>query len=143
MLTIIEKVLLLQNIDLFSFVTSEQLSFLAAIAEEVSVGPARSLYRENDAPDGLYVVVSGAVSMRRGGEPIDRVGPNGAFGVWALFDDQPRLTAAETLEESRLLFVSRDSFYEVLSDHVDIVGSLFKHLVERLRHLATAAERYA
>jgi CRP-like cAMP-binding protein len=140
MLTIIEKVLLLQNIDLFSYVTSEQLSFFAAIAEEVTVKPAYVLYQENDAPDGLYVVVSGSVGMLRGQEEIDRMGANTSFGVWALFDDGPRLTSAKTLEESRLLFVSRDDFYEVLSDHVDIVEGLFKHLVQRLRRLASVVE---
>ncbi|MBI4483856.1 MAG: cyclic nucleotide-binding domain-containing protein [Acidobacteria bacterium] len=140
MLTLIEKVLLLQNIELFSHVTLEQLSFLAAIAQELLIEPARELYRENDAPDGLYVVISGAVSMRRGQEEIDRIGPNGSFGVWALFDDEPRLTTAETLEESRLLFVPREDFYDVLSDHVDIVQGLFKHLVQRLRRLATVID---
>jgi len=140
MLTIVEKVLLLQNIELFSLITSEQLSFLAAIAEEIEVAPSHILYRENDVPDGLYVVISGAVAMRRGDHQIDRVGPNGSFGVWALFDDEPRLTTAETLEPSRLLFVQRDEFYEVLSDHVDIVSGLFKQLVGRLRRLATVAE---
>ena len=81
MLTVIEKVLLLQNIDLFSYVTSEQLSFFAAIAQEVTVKPARILYRENDAPDGLYVLVSGSVGMHRGQEEIDGMGPNTSFGV--------------------------------------------------------------
>ena len=141
MLTVIEKVLLLQNIDLFSYVTSEQLSFFAGIAEEVTIKPARILYRENDAPDGLYVVVSGSVGMHRGQEEIDRMGPNTSFGVWALFDDSPRLTTAKAIEESRLLFVSRDDFYEVLSDHVDIVEGLFKHLVQRIRRLASVVEQ--
>ena len=141
MLTVIEKVLLLQNIDLFSYVTSEQLSFFAAIAEEVTINPARVLYRENDAPDGLYVVVSGSVGMHRGQDEIDRMGPSTSFGVWALFDDSPRLTTAKAIEESRLLFVSRDDFYEVLSDHVDIVEGLFKHLVQRIRRLASVAEQ--
>jgi CRP-like cAMP-binding protein len=140
MLTIIEKVLLLQNIDLFSHVTSEQVSFFAALADEILVGADRILYRENDSPDGLYVVISGSVAMQRGKEEIDRIGPNGSFGVWALFDDEPRLTTAKTLEESRLLFVSRDDFYDVLSDHVDIVEGLFKHLVKRLRRLASVVE---
>jgi CRP-like cAMP-binding protein len=140
MLTIIEKVLLLQNIDLFSHVTSEQISFFAALADEISVGDQRVLYRENDAPDGLYVVISGKVAMLRGTDEIDRIGPNGSFGVWALFDDEPRLTTAKTVEESRLLFVSRDDFYDVLSDHVDIVEGLFKHLVKRLRRLASVVE---
>ncbi len=50
-------------------------------------------------------------------------------------------TTAKTVEESRLLFVSRDDFYEVLSDHVDIVEGLFKHLVQRLRRLASVVEQ--
>jgi CRP-like cAMP-binding protein len=138
MLTVIERVLLLQNIDLFSHVTSEQVSFFAALAEETVIGPNQVLYRENDAPDGLYVVISGAVAMRRGNEEIDRIGPNGSFGVWALFDEEPRIATAVTLEESRILFISRDDFYDVLTDHVDIMQGLFKHLVLRLRGLVAA-----
>lgn len=141
MLTTIEKVLMLQNVKLFSDVTSEQLSFLAAIAEEVTVEPSRVLYREDDPPDGLYVVISGMVQMKRGEDEIDRIGPSSAFGVWALFDDAPRLTTALAIEETRLLYVGRDDFYDVLSDHVDIVEGLFKHLVQRLRRLAAAIEQ--
>jgi CRP-like cAMP-binding protein len=141
MLTIIEKVLLLQNIDLFARVTSEQLSFLAAIAQEITAHPGRVLYSEGDAPDGLYIVISGSVLMKRGGQKIDQIASSGAFGVWALFDDEPRLTTAEVVEESRLLFISRDDFYDVLSDHFEMVEGLFKHLVQRLRKLAAVAEK--
>lgn len=141
MLTVIEKVLMLQNVDVFSHITSEQLSFVAAVADEIQVGPGRTLYRENDAPDGLYLVISGSVEMRRGAEEIENVGPNGSFGVWALFDDAPRLTTAQTLQDSRLLYVAREGFYDVLADHVDIVEGLFKHLVERLRRLAHILEK--
>lgn len=140
MLTIIERVLLLQNIELFSRVTSEQLSFLAAIAQEVEVETARTLYRENDPPDGLYTVISGSVSMKRGDEEIDQIGPNGSFGAWALFDDAPRIATAVSREESRLLYIPREDFYVVLSDHVDIVEGLFKHLVGRLRRLTAVIE---
>jgi len=140
MLTVIERVLLLQSIDLFSHVTAEQVSFFAALAEEIVVGPDQVLYREHDAPDGLYVVVSGSVVMRRGGEEIDRIGANGSFGVWALFDDEPRIATAVTLEESRILYISREDFFDVLTDHVDIMQGLFKHLVLRLRGLAAAVE---
>ena len=136
MLTNLEKVLLLQNVDIFSRVTAEQLSYLAAITKEVTGTPGRQLYGERDAPDGLYIVISGSVLMRRSGQEIERIGPNGTFGVWALFDDEPRLTSATPLEESRLLFVPREDFYDVLADHVEIVAGLFKHLVQRLRKLA-------
>ena len=140
-MTIIERVLLLQGIDLFMDVTTEQLSFLAAIAEEMTFDPEKVIYSEGDAPDGLFAVISGAVRMKRNGEEIDTIGANGAFGVWALFDDEPRLTTAEAKEESQVLFVSREAFYDLLSDNVDIVEGLFKQLVQRLRRLAQSVER--
>jgi CRP/FNR family transcriptional regulator, cyclic AMP receptor protein len=140
-MTNLEKVLLLQNVDLFSHVTLEQLSYLAVITREITVPPEQQLYAEGDAPDGLYIVVSGSVLMQRSGQDIDRVLPNGTFGVWALFDDEPRLTMAASVEESRLLFVSREDFYDVLSEHVDMVAGLFKHLVRRLRKLAVVVEK--
>ena len=72
---------------------------------------------------------------------IDRIGAGGSFGVWALFDDEPRMTGAAATESSRLLFVPRDEFYDVLSDHVDIAQGIFKQLVQRVRRLAAVAEK--
>jgi CRP-like cAMP-binding protein len=141
MLTNLEKVLLLQNVGLLSAVTLEQLSYLAAITQERMLASRRQIYAEGDAPDGLYIVVSGSVRMRRSGQEIDRIAANGTFGVWALFDDEPRLAAAESAEETRLLFIPREDFYDVLSDHVEIVAGLFKHLVQRLRKLAVVVEK--
>jgi CRP-like cAMP-binding protein len=140
-MTIIERVLLLQGLELFGGVTTEQLSFIATIAEEVSVDAESVLYRENDPPTGLYIVISGAVAVSRKDELIERVGPNGSFGIWSLFDDQPRLTTAKAVEPSRLLFVPREDFYDVLSDHVDMIQGVFKRLVERVRRLATAVDK--
>ena len=140
-MTIIERVLLLQGIDLFADVATEQLSFLAAIADEKTFDSGKVVYREGDAPDGFYAVISGAVDMKRSDHRIDTIKGNGAFGVWALLDDEPRLTTAQAVEESQVLFVSRDAFYELLSDHVDIVEGLFKQLVSRLRRLAANLER--
>ncbi len=139
-MTIIERVFLLQGIELFADVATEQLSFLAAIAEEKTFDAGKTIYNEGDAPDGLYAVISGAVRMERLEEGIDTISSNGAFGVWALFDDEPRLTSALALEESQVLFVSREAFYELLSDHVEIVEGLFKQLVYRLRRLASNVE---
>jgi CRP-like cAMP-binding protein len=141
MLTNLEKVLLLQNVGLLSSVTLEQLSYLAAITRELTLAPRRQIYAEGDAPDGLYIVVSGLVRMRRSGQEIDRIAANGTFGVWALFDDEPRLATAESVEETRLLFIPREDFYDVLSDHVEMVAGLFKHLVQRLRKLAVVVEK--
>jgi len=64
----------------------------------------------------------------------------------ALLGSGPFLTTnpagnAESVEESRLLFVPREEFYSVLSDHVEIVAGLFKHLARRLRKLTIFVEK--
>ena len=48
------------------------------------------------------------------------------------------VTTAEAAEPSRLLFVDRDEFYDVLADHADITRGIFKQLVQGVRRLATA-----
>ncbi len=140
MLTILEKVLLLQTVDLFGRLTSEQLSYVAAIAEEISIGRGHILYSEGETADGLYIIISGSMLMRRGMEEIGRQSQGDAFGVWALLDDEPRLTAAEALEESRVLFVARDDFYEMLSGHLEVVEGIMKYLAQRLRKIASMIE---
>jgi CRP-like cAMP-binding protein len=139
-MTIIERVLLLQGIDLLSGVTTEQLSYIAMIGEELTFEPGMTLFEEGEPPTGLYVVVSGGVSVSRGRNLIHRIGPGGSLGVWGLFDDQPQLASAKADERSHVFFVSRTEFYEVLSNHVDIVQGIFKQLVQRLRRLATLTE---
>jgi CRP-like cAMP-binding protein len=141
MMTTVERVLLLQNIDVFSDVTTEQLSFFAAIAEEMTLSKGTTIYRENDQPDGFYVVISGTVAAVRNNEVIEKIGPGGSFGVWALFGDEPRLTDVAAVEASQLLFVGREEFYDVLSDHPEITQGIFKQFVHRLRRLTAPAEK--
>ena len=86
-------------------------------------------------------IISGSVLMRRNGEEIGRQSQGDAFGVWALLDDEPRLTTAEAREETRLLFVSRDDFYEMLSGHLEVVEGIMKHLAQRLRRIASVIEK--
>jgi CRP-like cAMP-binding protein len=143
MLTNLEKTLFLQDVDLFSQVTLEQLSYLAAITQEITYPPGHRLYSEGDPPDGLYIVVSGSVRMSRAGRFLDRVLPQGTFGAWALVNSEPRLATAETAEETRLLFVPREDFYDVLADHVELTAGLFNNLVQRLRELAVALDKDA
>jgi CRP-like cAMP-binding protein len=132
----IERVLLLQGVELFAEVTTEQLSFIAAIAQEVTVEAGVGVFNEGDPPRGLYVVLSGSVSISRGNDVIETIGSNGPFGLWALVDDQPNLVSATALEASHLLFIDREEFYGVLSDHVDITQAIFRQLVQRVRRLA-------
>lgn len=135
MFTVIEKVIFLQNVDVFSDVPTESLAYLAAIAEEVTYMRGETVYETGEASDSLYLVLDGAVRLHRDGDDIMVAGPNDAFGTWALFDDEPRVATATADEESRLLRIDREDFLELLSDHSEITQGVFKNIVGRLRGL--------
>lgn len=136
MLTVIEKVMFLQNADVFSIVPTEELAYLAAIAEEVSYISGDVIYMEHDSADALYIVIDGKVRLHKDDREITIADSKDAFGTWALFDETPRVVTATVLEESRLLRIDREDFYDILSDHVQIIQGIFKTLVKRLRSLA-------
>ena len=135
MLSVIEKVVFLQNVDIFSRVPTEQLAYVAAIAEEVNFLKKDIIFRERDTSDALYLVINGKVRLHRGEEEIALTGPREAFGAWALFDDEPRLVTATVVEDCRLLQIDRDDFADLLADHVQITQGILKDIVGRLRGL--------
>jgi len=138
MLSIVEKVIFLQNVDVFSEVPTEQLAYLAAIAEELSCEADERLYGEDEPSDCMYLVLEGAVRLHRGATVITTARTKEAFGTWALFDDEPRVVSATCVEPARLLRVDKDDFIEVLADNVQITQGVLKAIVRRLRALGRA-----
>lgn len=138
MLSVVEKVIFLQNVDVFSEVPTEQLAFLAAIAEEVSLEDGEAVYAEDEASDSMYLVLEGEVRLHRGTAEITVARSKEAFGTWALFDDEPRVVSATCLSDARLLRVDKEDFIEVLADNVQITQGVLKAIVRRLRALGRA-----
>ena len=135
MLTIVEKVLFLQNVDIFNHATTEELAFIGSIAREVEKPKGAMVFKEDEPADGMYLVVSGRVRLHKGHREILTVESQQAFGTWALFDTEPRLMTATALEDVLLLKIEQEEFYDLLSDHIEITQSVFKALVQRIKRL--------
>ena len=139
MLSPIEKVLLLQNVEVFAEVPTDQLAALAAIAREVPVLDGDTVFRENDSPDALYLVLEGHVRLHQGEREVTTAGRLMSFGTWALFDDDPRVLTATATEDTRLLRIDRNEFNDLLSDDVRIAKGIIRTVTRKLRELAERA----
>lgn len=139
-LTVVEKALKLRAVDVLADASSEDLAYVAAIAEERVVAADTPLYQEGDAPDALYIVISGEVDLIRGGESLGTAGPGEAFGSWALVDESPRVAGATSKAKTTLLTVGREDFGDLLADRPDIVQAVFRAMVQRIRALAELAK---
>ncbi len=60
---------------------------------------------------------------------------NDVLGAWALFDSEPMAVTAKTLEDTTLLRIAREDFYDLLSDNMEITAAIFAILVKRFRQL--------
>lgn len=135
MLTIVERVILLQKVDIFADIPTEELGYLASIGEEISYLKGEVLFRENDPSDALYLILDGAVRLHRGEVEIMIARSHDTLGAWALFDQEPRIATATVLDDSRLLRITHDDFLDLLSDHVQITRGILRTLAMRLRSI--------
>jgi CRP-like cAMP-binding protein len=126
-LNIVEKVIALEAVELLKNLTPEQLSRIATIAREVKHPPGKTILDPKQPLDALFVIVDGSVEHT--------AGQNEVLGAWALFDDEPMPVTAKTVEDTRLLRIGRDDFFDLLSDNVEITAAIFSTLVKRFRKL--------
>lgn len=131
----VDKVLCLQNVDVFRHATTEMLAYIGSIAQEVQARKDHVIFSEGDVSDAMYVVVRGRVRLAKEGKEVLTVADHQSFGTWALFDNEPRLMTAVATEDVHLLKIRSEDFYELLSDHDEITPVIFKAVIERVKSL--------
>jgi CRP-like cAMP-binding protein len=135
-LNIVEKVIALEGVELFRGLSPEQLARIGAIARETRFAPGKPVIEPSQPVDALYVIVDGAVELARNGEALTIARQNEVLGAWALFEESDAMpVTARTVEDTRLLRIGRDDFYDLLSDNSEITSAIFSTLVGRFRKL--------
>ena len=135
MLSTMEKVIFLQDIDIFANTETEDLAYIATIADEIIYPQDTVLFEEGDVSDGMFLVIQGSVQLEYQGRNVMTANAKDSFGTWALFDDEHRLSTATVLEETTLLRIDREAFFDLLADNIRITQGLLKTLSKRLRGL--------
>jgi len=136
MLSIIEKVIFLQDVDIFKHISSEDLSYVASITVEQNVEKDSVIYKEGDISDSMYMVIEGKVRLHVGESLVMIAELNDVFGAWSLFDDEVRLISATAFEESLLLKIDKANMIELLADHVGVTEGILKAMAKRLQNIA-------
>jgi CRP-like cAMP-binding protein len=136
-LTTLERAIRLQKVELFSDLETNLLALLASVAAQVEVRKGEVLIEQNRSLNTLYVVLSGRIMMSRSGRVMFYVGPDETIGNWALFDDQPSVITATAAEDTALLRIEREDFFDLLADHSEMTREMFQALFKRVRALLT------
>jgi ATP:ADP antiporter, AAA family len=129
---LIEKVFLLQQVDLLRDTRGGHIALLASIAEVVDVPAGTVILHAGEVASAMCIVTRGTVELHGVGQHL-AVGAGHAFGTWALIDDQPSQVEARAQDDARLLRVTRDDFQDLLGDHPEIGIGMLRGLARRMR----------
>lgn len=135
----------LGQIPLFQGLDPEQLAQLAQIVVPRSFYRQQVIFQEGDEGKGFYIVLSGKVKIFKvgtdGREQILHIfGPGEPFAEVPVFAGQRYPASALALEDSRLLFVPRAAFLELIRRHPTLALNMLATLARRLRQLAALVE---
>ena len=132
-MTVVERVLFLKGLELFSALAGEDLAAIAGIAEEVEHDQGEAVVVEGEPGDALFFVVSGRVTVEKGGRPVAELGEREVFGEMALLDPGPRSATVRAATDVLLLSISREDFDDIMRDRPEVPIGVMKVLVRRLR----------
>lgn len=134
----------LANLPLFKGLEEAEISRFAADATEIDVPRETTIFRRGSACAGLHVVVFGQVKLsletRRGDEKVIELAcPGMSFGEVAMFLGIPHIVTAETLTDSKLLYVGKEAVLYAIGRDPQfaqrVIESLSRRLCQRIMDL--------
>jgi AAA family ATP:ADP antiporter len=128
----IERVLIIEELPLFSSAAADQLAAVAGITRQVKLTEGDVSFREGDAP-AITLVLDGELSLEpmAGGTPLAA----GAGDVVGLYETLGGLAATgwrgHVTRGGLALRIERDALFDLLADQIDLLQGLFSGIRRR------------
>ncbi|MEZ5230131.1 MAG: cyclic nucleotide-binding domain-containing protein [Acidimicrobiales bacterium] len=128
------KVERLRAIPFFADADDQALQHLLSAADEVRVKAGHDLIDEGHHYGEAYVVVSGTIGVRVGGDEVAEIGPGELIGELALLTHDVVSSATVVAKtDADLLVIPYNRFDQILDDNPALVRAIATQLVHRLR----------
>ena len=129
MLTVMEKVAILETVEAFRAVPTQSLARVAAIAQEVDYQARQALYNDNEAADSMFVLLEGEVTLLRPGQEGTKLGPRQVAGLLAFLAGDSEPESALATQPVRALRLDQEDFYEAMAEDFNLTRGILRTLV--------------
>ncbi|MBW2382278.1 MAG: cyclic nucleotide-binding domain-containing protein [Deltaproteobacteria bacterium] len=135
---IMERLLALQRVPLFTHLSLEQLEVINRLLQEVHFLAGEVIVREGEPGGDLYILVEGEVTYYKswrsvGEQKLSSMQPVGYFGEMSVLDDEPRSVTVIASRDARLLVLAGERFKELILQAPEISFEVFPVLMRRIR----------
>ena len=135
----------IRSINFFAGLSDAQASALAGIANTLSAQRGKEIFHEGEEAAGLFGIIDGKIKIAKlspmGKEQILHIlGPGELFAEVPVFAGRNYPANAVAMEDSRLLFIPRRAFRDMLAQDPDLAMGMLAILSTRLRDFARKIE---
>jgi len=129
---------LLKHISIFKEMDDDSLNSLLELIVEETFPGQKIIFRENDPPDALYIIIKGNVRVYKENEhgrevTLTTLTSGEFFGEQGLIDSMPRSASVATEEESKFLVIRKKEFQTLLRRNALFSFNILKVLSQRIR----------
>ncbi len=138
MIPIVERVLFLKSVDIFSDIPGELLVQVAELAEEVSFEAEDIIIKEGAPGDCMYIIVLGKVRVLILGAEVAELHEKECVGEMSLLDSEPR--SATVIADTTVITLRLDQapFFELLAERAELSRGLIAVMSRRIREMLVA-----
>lgn len=127
---------LLRNIPLFRNIDSGKLKLLAFTSERLTYAAGDNLFLQGDMGDAAYIIVEGeadvVITTPAGPLTVATVKQNDFVGEIAILCDVPRTATITAKEKLVTLRISKDVFFQLITQFPQISVEILRELAGRL-----------
>ena len=116
---------------LFGSLSPEALEAIAEVALTMTIPKDTTLAKMGDTGKLCCIIISGRVKLSRPGKAgleyeLAQLGPGESFGEFNLLSNEPVPASVKTLEETRLIMISRDRFEPIMKKYPEVTAAVGK-----------------
>ncbi len=139
-LSVMDRILFLRRVPLFSGLPPSELKQVAAITNEQYYLDGDVIVRQGDPADRLYIIVSGEVLVIAGATSrseveLARRGPGEYVGEMAIISQEPRMASLIARGDVRVLHIEQPKFEAILRERPETSLAVMRVLCARLKEV--------
>jgi CRP-like cAMP-binding protein len=101
----------------------------------VRLAPGETLFKAGDVPDGMYILLDGALEVIVESKVVENSVRGAIIGEMALIDQSPRGATVVAREPSSLAKLDAARFHRLIQQNPFFAMHVMKVLADRIRHL--------
>ena len=130
---LIERVLLLKSLSVFSDTPETILAEIVHLMVEMNVPAGTQIVKEGEVGNCMYIIFRGEVRITKGNEFLATLKERDFFGELSLMDTETRSATATAAADCILFRLDQEPFYDLMESRPEVVKGVIQILCKRLR----------